>query len=105
MQSRLDEIRALGGEVVAISADTPEESHELHEGAGFDFVLLSDPEGLAISAFGLQHAGAGIHGEDIARPGVFVVDREGQIAWRSLTDNWRVRVRPDTIIEQLKQLR
>jgi len=28
------------------------------------------------------------------------VDRNGKIAWRELTDNWRVR--PETVIQQLK---
>lgn len=41
---------------------------------------------------------------DIARPAVFVLDREGRVAWRQLTENWRVRVRPEVILEQLARL-
>jgi peroxiredoxin len=100
----LADIKALDANVIAISADTPEQNRQLREDMNFDFFVLSDSEGQAISAFGLQHKSAGIHGEDIARPGVFVLDRGGRIAWRSLTENWRIRVRPETIIEQLKQL-
>jgi peroxiredoxin len=55
---------------------------------------------VAIDAFGVRHAGGGIEG-DIARPAVFLIDREGRIVWRELTENWRVRVRPETVLEHL----
>ena len=41
---------------------------------------------------------------DIARPATFILDREGTIVWRDLTENWRVRVRPERLIEQLRAL-
>ena len=104
MQSRLSEIQTLEAEVLAISADTPEENHQLRHSANLDFRLLSDADGQAMDAFGLRHEGGGVYGEDIARPGVFILNRDGQIVWRLLTDNWRVRVRPETVIEQLKQV-
>jgi len=65
-----------------------------------DFPLLSDPGAEVIRRFGLLHASGG-PGGDIARPAVFVLDREGRVAWRDLTDNWRVRVRPTRILEEL----
>ena len=102
MQSRIEEIRSLDAEVLAISSDSPEDNQEL--AAKLDFPILSDVELTVIDAFGLRHAGASIEGKDIARPGVFIIGRDGQIAWRDLTDNWRVRVRPETILEQLKEL-
>jgi peroxiredoxin Q/BCP len=104
LQSRLREIRALDAGVLAVSADSPEESRRLVESAGLDFPLLSDPEGEAWEAFGLRHAGGAIGGDDIARPGVFLIDREGRIAWRELTDNWRVRVRPEEVLDQLRRI-
>jgi len=42
--------------------------------------------------------------QDIARPATFVLDREGNIAWKVLPENWRVRVRPETLIEQLEKI-
>ena len=104
MQSHLDEIKALDAEVLAVSVDTPEENRQLAESAGLEFSLLSDREGAMMDAFGLRHAGASIEGGDIARPAVYIIDRDGEISWRELTDNWRVRVRPETIIQQLNQL-
>ena len=104
MQSRIEEIRNLDGEVLAISADTPADNQQLAESAGLDFSLLSDRDATVTETFGLRHTGASIDGRDIARPAVFIIDRDGNIAWRSLTDNWRVRVRPETILEELKKL-
>jgi peroxiredoxin len=100
----LPDIQALDGAVLAISADTPEESQKLVASAGLAFSLLADPQGKVLDAFGLRHAGADISGGDIARPGVFIIDRQGRIAWRDLTDNWRVRVRPETVLQQLRQI-
>ena len=105
MQSRIEEIRALDAEVLAISADSVEANRKLAAKQRFDFQLLSDLEGEAIQAFGLRHANANPMGDqDIARPATFVLDREGNIAWKILPDNWRVRVRPETLIEQLQKI-
>lgn len=68
------------------------------ERLGLGFPILSDPDAATIRAWGLLHAGGGIDG-DIARPATFVLDGEGRVAWRSLTDNWRVRVRPEHLLE------
>jgi peroxiredoxin len=93
----------LDAAVLAISADRPEQSREIAEAYGFDFPLLSDPKGRVIDEFGLRHPDGGIEG-DIARPALFVLDRDGRIAWRHLTDNWRVRVRPEQVLEQVAAL-
>ncbi len=103
MQSRLSEIKALNAEVLAISVDVPEKSKEVVETNGLEFRILSDSEGKAMDAFGLRHPGA-FMGKDAARPGVFIIDTEGKIAWKALTENWRVRVRPEKVLEVLRRL-
>lgn len=103
MQSHIGEIRAQGAEVVAISADTVADSAKLAHSKRFDLVLLSDTELKVIDAYGLRHAKGGIYG-DVARPATFILDRQGRVAWRELTDNWRVRVRPEPVIEQLRKM-
>jgi peroxiredoxin len=104
LQSRREEIKELDAEILAISVDTPEESQGLAEAAGLEFSLLSDRAARVVEAYGLRHAGGSIEGGDIARPAVFVIDREGNISWRSLTENWRVRVRPESIVGELRKL-
>jgi peroxiredoxin len=105
LQSRIEDIRALDAEVLAISVDSVEDNRKLATKQRFGFQLLSDLNGKAIEAFGLKHVSAHPMGDqDIARPATFVVDREGNIAWKVLPENWRVRVRPETLIEQLEKI-
>jgi peroxiredoxin len=103
LQSSLAEIRALDGEVLAVSVDAPEQSAEIVEAYGLEFPLLSDPEAGTIRDYGVLHEGGGLEG-DIARPAVFVIDRRGRIVWRDLTENWRVRVRAEHLLERLRAL-
>lgn len=89
--------------MLAISVDPPEDSRPIVESYGLTFPLLSDPDLRVIDAYGLRHPDGGLDG-DIARPAVFVLDREGRIAWRDLTDNWRVRVRPERLLDELRAI-
>jgi len=104
LQSRFDEILAAGGDVVAICVDPVEKNAEVAGNLGIEFPILADTELEATNAYGLLHEAGAMDGADIARPGVFIVDRGGDIAFRDLTDNWRVRVRPDEVIEELQKI-
>lgn len=101
MQSRLSEIENAGAEVIAVSVDTNEESARLAEGLGLDFPILSDVEQRAIHDWGLVHDAGKPGGGAIARPAIFIVEPDGRISWRSVTENWRVRVRPEQVLEAL----
>lgn len=83
-----------------MSVDTSEDSARLAEGLGLEFPLLSDVEREAVRAWGVAHD-EGLPGQVIARPASFLVERDGTISWRSLTDNWRVRLRPEELLEAL----
>ena len=90
---------------MAISVDTPEMSRDLCRKAGYTFTFLSDPKAEVIRRYDLLHAGAGVNGQDIARPGEFLVDSSGVIRWANLTDDYRVRARPDQLIERAGELK
>ena len=53
----------------------------------------------------LEPGGADPHGHDIARPAEYLLDASGTIRWLNLTEDYRVRARPEQIIEQAKALR
>ena len=89
---------------MAISVDTPEESRDLCQKAGYTFPFLSDANLEAIRSYDLVHAGQGIKGHDIARPAEFLIDAKGIVRWRMLTENYWVRARPDQILEAGKSL-
>ena len=89
---------------MAISVDTPEESRDLCKKAGYTFPLLSDPDTMTIRRYDLVHKGAGPNGHDIARPAEFLVDRNGIVRWRNLTEDFKVRARPEQMLEAAKKL-
>jgi peroxiredoxin len=101
----LTEIEKLGVRPVAISVDTPEVSRDLCKKAGYTYTFLSDPNAEVIRRYDLLHPGAGINGQDIARPAEFLLDASGVIRWVNLTEDFRVRARPEQIIEEAKALK
>jgi peroxiredoxin len=90
--------------VVAISVDPPAANRELCGKRGYTFTLLSDPKAEVIRRYDLLHAGAGEHGEDIARPAEFLIDANGTVRWVNLTESIIVRARPDAILSVIDDL-
>ncbi len=91
--------------MIAISVDSVEENRKVAEKLGLDYRILSDGDREVIKAYGLLHPGASMDGGDIARPATLVIDADGIVRWRNLTENWRVRVRPDAVVMALEELR
>lgn len=84
--------------------DTPEASRDLSAKAGYTYTFLSDPKAEVIRQYDILHRGAGPNGQDIARPAEYLLDASGTIRWLNLTEDHRVRARPEQIIEQAKAL-
>lgn len=105
IQNNLAKIEEVGIRPVAISVDSPEASRDLCEKAGYTFTFLSDPKADAIRRYDLIHTGAGIEGQDVARPAEFLVDSSGNVRWVNLTENYWVRAQPEQIIEVARSLR
>lgn len=104
MQQHMQEFERLGVRVAAISVDPPAESQRLAQKAGYSFPILSDPKGDIIRNYDLLHAGAGIGGTDVARPAEFLLDRNGVVRWRNLTEDYRVRARADEVLAHAASL-
>lgn len=85
--------------------DTPEVSRDLCRKAGYTYSFLSDPRAEVIRRYDLLHQGAGVNGQDIARPAEFLLDSSEVIRWVNLTEDYRVRARPEQIMEAAKALR
>jgi peroxiredoxin len=91
-------------EVVAVSVDPPEESRKLCQAKGYTYPFLSDPKAETIRRYGILHAKGGEGGQDIARPAEFLVDKTGTIRWVNLTDDVRVRARPEAVLKAVDSL-
>ena len=88
--------------MVAISVDSVSDNRRVVNRLGLDFPVLSDGSRETIAAYGLLHNGGGIDGGDIARPAVLLVGPDGRVRWRLVTENWRVRARPDAVLAALE---
>jgi peroxiredoxin len=104
IQRNLDAFNQAGIRPVAISVDTPEQSRQLAQQAGYTFLLLSDQKREAITRYDLVHKGAGEHGDDISRPAEFLLDSSGAVRWRMMTENYWVRMTPQQVLEAAKAL-
>ena len=123
MQSRLDEIHALGAELVAISPEVPDgvlTETEINEMA---FPVLSDQDATVAEKFGvawevpdviLEHMRkdrnldlADINngnGRVLPIPATFIIDRDGVVQWRFVEVDYRMRAEPEDIIKVLSKL-
>ncbi len=72
---------------MAISVDSVATNRHLAEGLGLAFPILADPDRGVARAYGVEDAE-----NAIAWPAIFVVDRDGTIAWRWLADTYRERI-------------
>jgi peroxiredoxin len=104
IQTSLAKLEAVGIHPVAITVDTPEESRDLRQKAEYTFPILSDPKAEAIRRYDLLHAGAGVNGQDVARPAEFLIDSTGTVRWVNLTENYWIRARPEQVLEVAKTL-
>jgi peroxiredoxin len=99
------ELKEAGIRPVAISIDSPEDSHKLAQEQGYTFTILSDPNAEVIRRYDLVHAGGGESGKDIARPAEFLIDSSGTVRWVNLTENYMVRARPEQVLEAAKSIK
>ena len=90
--------------MLGLSVDSPAESQKLSQSRGYTFPILSDPKAEIIRQFGVLHPKGGEAGRDIARPAEFLVDANGTIRWANLTDDIRVRARPEAVLKALDRL-
>ena len=105
MEDNLGELAKHGVRPVAISADTPEESAKLCKKAKYTYAFLSDRNAEVIRQYDLLHAKAGEDGRDIARPAEFLLDSEGVVRWRNLTDDFRVRATGEDVLKAAQELK
>lgn len=83
---------------MGISADPPEVTREHLSKTGWTYTFLSDADAAVIRRYGLLHKGAGVDGKDIARPAELLIDPSGTVRWVNLTEDFRVRARPEEVL-------
>lgn len=104
MQKNLEEFEKRGVRLVAVSVDPPAVTREHCAKQGYTYTFLSDENREAIRRYDLVHRGGGPGSADIARPAEFLIDSTGTIRWVNLTDDYRVRARPQEMLKVIDQL-
>ena len=123
LQARLEDIHALGAQLVAISPQVPDGSMTKNEMNEIDFFVLSDQDAKVASQYGvawevpeflsehmrvdrkldLEAINNG-NGSVLPIPATFVIRRDGTVTWRYVDVDYRTRSEPDDIIEALQKL-
>jgi len=124
MQERLAEIEELGGQLVAVSPEIPDESLSWSEKTELKFDVLSDKDALVAAQYGvawkvpqviLDHM-INDRGLDLARindgndsvlpmPATFIISSEGVVVWSFVEVDYRQRAEPEDIIAALRDLK
>jgi len=103
-QEHLPEFEARNVAVIAASVDPPEVTREHTQKMGYTFRFLCDPNREVIQQLDLVHAGGSMEGDDIFRPAEFLIDPQGIVRWVNLTENWRLRPRPEDILHIIDEM-
>jgi peroxiredoxin len=99
------ELDARGVEIVAISAETPDEIRRQRDKHGCRATLLADPDLAVTDRYGLRNptnlTPKGITGMPI--PTTFLVDAEGVVRWIDQSENYQVRSAPDRVLRAIRE--
>ena len=86
--------------MIAISADTPTLIASTQQRLQLTYLLLSDQNTEAISAYNVIDTS----NMQIARPATYVIDQNGRVAWKFLDVKFNTRVSSEQILTELKKL-
>lgn len=96
----LEDFRAAGAELVAISVDDAARAEPVRRELGIKFPLLCDTGRVAVKAYGLLNTR---ENGGIAFPAAFVIDRERLVRFRALEDV-ASRVSVEQLLELVREL-
>lgn len=88
--------------MMAVSVDPPERNREVMDNAKLAFPILADESRAATRAFGVLHARGSPSGTDIPVPSMFLIDRDGVIAWERIAEAVQDRPDPREVIAAIR---
>ena len=103
MREAYETIQSLGAEIVAISAETLETVQSAAIGARLPFPVLSDASLTAIDRYGVRHEHEP-QGKRIARPAIFIIDRQGLVRYAHVGEHPRDRPALGSLLLALESL-
>ena len=74
------------------------------DGRALELTLLSDPDHAVIERYGLLNQ-QDPRQRPIPHPTIFLIDREGVVAWKFIEINYKIRPTNDDVLRALRALR
>ena len=105
LQSDLNEIQATGGQLVAISYDSPEILKRFATKKSIAYPLLSDTGSKTIDAYGIRNKEATGRTSGIPYPGTFIVGTDGVMRAKLFLEGYEERASTEAIVQALKNAR
>ncbi len=99
MQEGYENIQAEGAELIAISSDPIATVNSTQQTLQIAYLLLSDEKTKTIEAYNVVDPSE----IEVARPVVYIVNQDGNIAWKYLDARSGKRIGPEPILAQLKK--
>lgn len=99
MQEGYENIQAEGAELIAISADPIATVNSTQRTLQITYLLLSDEDTKMIAAYNVIDPSE----IEVARPATFIVNQDGNIAWKYLDARGGKRIGAEPILAQLKK--
>jgi peroxiredoxin len=87
LQDSLSAFEAADATVYGVSVDPPFSLNEFHDALGIEFDLISDADGTVIDAYGVADDDFAGFGYTAAKRSVFVVDADGHVSYKWVTDD------------------
>ncbi len=104
LRDSLDSLRDLGANVVGISVDGPFANKFFVQNRHLNFPVLSDYRREVIRKYGIVlNKLASLEGYDAAKRSVFILDENGKVIYRWISDNPMIEPNYDEIKEALKK--
>jgi peroxiredoxin len=123
LQKNMPQIKAAGGNLVAVSVENPDNSLKVSRKNELDFTVLSDPNLSTARKFGIVYQMPKetdefykTNGLDIAKhnemekaelplSATYIINRKGKIVYAFLEPDYKKRAEPQTIIETLLKIK
>ncbi|MFM9903687.1 MAG: peroxiredoxin-like family protein [Pyrinomonadaceae bacterium] len=123
LQTRLADITAAGGKLVAVSVENPDASMAIAKKNEVQFTVLSDPNLDVARKFGIVYQMPAktdemykSHGLDVAKHNAmalpelplavtYIINKKGKIVYAFIETDYKKRAEPDVIIDNLKMLK
>lgn len=96
LQKSYKDIKDTGAELIAISADPVVDAQRAAVEMKLSYPILSDPSKGMITSWGVLHPQEGI-----ARPAMFIVNKQGRIVWKYIGADANDRPAISVVLKQL----